>query len=54
MVETIAARLEAAGEGLSPGERIITGVLVPPYEAQAGDTVRLELEALGSVEVRFS
>ena len=54
MVETVAARLEAADEQLSPGERIITGVLVPPYEAQAGDTVRLELEALGSVEVRFS
>jgi 2-keto-4-pentenoate hydratase len=54
MTRAVAARLEAAGEELSPGERIITGVLVPPYEAQPGDTVRLELEALGSVELRFS
>jgi 2-keto-4-pentenoate hydratase len=54
MVDAVAARLEAAGEELSPGERIITGVLVPPYEAHPGDTVRLELEALGGVELRFS
>ena len=54
MVEAVAARLEAAGEQLRPGERIITGVLAPPYEANEGDTVRLELEALGGVELRFS
>jgi 2-keto-4-pentenoate hydratase len=54
MVEAVAARLEAAGEELRPGDRIITGVLAPPHEAQEGDTVRLELEALGSVELRFS
>jgi 2-keto-4-pentenoate hydratase len=54
MVDAVAARLEAAGEQLSAGERIITGVLVTPYEAQPGDTVRLELEALGGVELRFS
>jgi 2-keto-4-pentenoate hydratase len=54
MIEAVASRLEAAGERLSPGERIITGVLVPPYEAEPGDTVRLELDALGSVELRFS
>jgi 2-keto-4-pentenoate hydratase len=54
MIAAVAARLEAAGEQLRPGERIITGVLAPPYEAKEGDTVRLELDALGSVEVRFS
>jgi 2-keto-4-pentenoate hydratase len=54
MVEAVAARLEAAGEELRAGDRIITGVLAPPYEAQEGDTVRLELEALGGVELRFS
>ena len=54
MVEAVAARLEAAGEQLRPGERIITGVLAPPYEAQEGDTVRLELDELGSVQLRFS
>jgi 2-keto-4-pentenoate hydratase len=54
MVDAVAARLEAAGEQLGPGERIITGVLAPPHKAQPGDTVRLELDALGSVELRFS
>jgi 2-keto-4-pentenoate hydratase len=54
MVEAVAARLEAAGEELQPGERIITGVLAPPHEAQEGDIVRLELEHVGSVELRFS
>ena len=54
MVEAVAARLEAAGERLRPGDRIITGVLAPPHEAKEGDTVRLELEALGGVELRFS
>ena len=54
MVEAIARRLEDAGEELRAGERIITGVLAPPHEAAAGDTVRLELEALGGVELRFS
>jgi 2-keto-4-pentenoate hydratase len=54
MIEAVAARLDAAGEALQPGDRIITGVLAPPHEAQAGDTVRLELEALGGVELRFT
>ena len=54
MVEAIARRLEDAGEELRAGERIITGVLAPPHEAAAGDTVRLELEALGGVELSFS
>ena len=35
-------------------DRIITGVLAPPHKASPGDTVRLELEALGSVELSFS
>jgi 2-keto-4-pentenoate hydratase len=54
MVEAVADRLGAAGEHLRPGERIITGVLAPPHPAHPGDTVRLELEALGGVELRFS
>jgi 2-keto-4-pentenoate hydratase len=28
--------------------------LAPPHPAQPGDTVRLELDALGGVELRFS
>ncbi len=54
MVEAVAGRLAEAGEELQPGERIITGVLAPPHTAQLGDTVRLELESLGAVELRFA
>jgi 2-keto-4-pentenoate hydratase len=54
MVDAVAARLEADGERLRPGERIITGVLAPPHKAEPGDTVRLELDALGGVELRFT
>ncbi len=54
MVEAVAGRLAEAGEELQPGDRIITGVLAPPHTAQPGDTVRLELESLGAVELRFA
>jgi 2-keto-4-pentenoate hydratase len=54
MVAAVAARLETAGESLGPGERIITGVLAPPPAVEPGDTVRLELEALGAVELSFA
>jgi 2-keto-4-pentenoate hydratase len=54
MVEAIARRLAATGEELRPGERIITGILAPPHAARPGDTVRLELEAVGAVELRFA
>ena len=54
MIEVVAERLEAAGEELRPGERIITGILAPPYGASAGDAVRLELDSLGGVELRFT
>jgi 2-keto-4-pentenoate hydratase len=53
MVEAVARRLAAAGEELRPGERIITGILAPPHTARPGDMVRLELEAVGAVELRF-
>ena len=54
MVDAVARRLAEADERLSPGERIITGVLAPPHKAEPGDTVRLELDAIGGVELRFS
>ena len=54
MVDAVAGRLAAASERLQPGDRIITGVLAPPHRAQPGDTVRLELETLGGVELRFT
>ena len=54
MVEAVVARLAAAGEQLRAGDRIITGIIAPPHKAEPGDTVRLELESLGGVELRFS
>ena len=54
MVTAISQRLEAAGERLRPGERIITGVIAPPPAVTAGDSVRLEFESLGAVELAFS
>jgi 2-keto-4-pentenoate hydratase len=54
MVEAVAARLAEADEQLQSGDRIITGVLAPPHRPQPGDTVRLELDALGGVELRFA
>jgi 2-keto-4-pentenoate hydratase len=54
MVDAIARRLADAGEALMPGDRIITGVLAPPPAVEAGDRVRLELDAVGAVELAFS
>jgi len=54
MVGVVAGRLAEAGQELHPGDRIITGILAPPHPAQPGDTVRLELDALGAVELHFS
>jgi 2-keto-4-pentenoate hydratase len=54
MVEAAAARLDAVGEELRPGAVVITGVLAPPHTAEPGDTLRLELEAAGAVELHFA
>ena len=53
MVEAVRRRLLDADEDLSPGDRIITGVLAPPHAAHPGDRVRLVLAALGGVELLF-
>jgi 2-keto-4-pentenoate hydratase len=53
MVGVVAGRLAEAGQELHAGDRIITGILAPPHAAQPRDTVRLELDALGAVELRF-
>lgn len=54
MVEVVAGRLADAGEQLEAGQLIITGVLAPPHPAEPGDVVRLEIDGLGGVELRFS
>jgi 2-keto-4-pentenoate hydratase len=53
MVEAVRRRLLAADEDLSPGDRIITGVIAPPHAANPGDQVRLELAELGGVDLLF-
>jgi 2-keto-4-pentenoate hydratase len=54
MVEAVRKRLAAVDEDMLPGQRIITGVLAPPHAAHPGDRVRLELDALGGVELVFA
>ncbi len=54
MIGVVAGRLADAGEHLEAGQRIITGVLAPPHAAKPGDVVRLEIDGLGGVELRFS
>jgi 2-keto-4-pentenoate hydratase len=54
MVGAVASRLNAAGQELGPGERIITGILAPPHLARPGDRVRLEVDELGGVELLFA
>ena len=54
MVEAARKRLAAVDEDMLPGQRIITGVLAPPHAAHPGDRVRLELDALGGVELVFA
>jgi 2-keto-4-pentenoate hydratase len=54
MVGVTAGRLAEVGQELHAGDRIITGILAPPHAAQLGDIVRLELDALGAVELRFA
>ena len=54
MVEVVRRRLAAVDEDILPGQRIITGILAPPHVAHPGDVVRLELEELGGVELRFT
>jgi 2-keto-4-pentenoate hydratase len=53
MVEAVRRRLLDADQELSPGDRIITGVIAPPHAAQPGDRVRLELAELGGVELQL-
>ena len=54
MIEAVRRRLLDADEDLAPGDRIITGVIAPPHAARPGDRVRLELDALGGVELLFA
>lgn len=54
-IVALAARtLEAAGETLDAGDRVIAGALLPPPDVSAGDRVALDLGAIGSIDVSFT
>jgi 2-keto-4-pentenoate hydratase len=50
----LANHLAADGKGLRAGEIVLTGSLVKTVWLQAGDSVVMELDGLGRVEVAFS
>lgn len=53
VIDVIRRNVEAAGEELRPGDRIIAGTLVPPLRVEPGDVVGLDLGPLGLVELAF-
>jgi len=54
MIHVVADTLEAAGERLEAGDRIIAGALAPPPDVQAGQRLALDLGPLGAIEVQLS
>ena len=54
MVHVVADTLEAAGEHLDAGDRIIAGALAPPPDVQPGQRLRLDLGPLGAIEVQLT
>jgi 2-keto-4-pentenoate hydratase len=54
VVLLVAKLLEASGERLHEGDRIIAGSLTPPVEVGPGDHVVVDLGRLGRVEVRVT
>lgn len=53
-VALVAAILEAAGERLEAGDRIIAGTLTPPQPVRAGGSASLDLGDLGSIDIGFT
>jgi 2-keto-4-pentenoate hydratase len=49
----LANHLAARGDGLEAGQLVLTGSLVKTVWLKEGDRVRMELDGLGTVEVRF-
>ena len=54
IVQHLRNLLAAAGERLRAGEVVIAGSVVPAIHVAPGDEVTVEIEPLGSLEVRFS
>lgn len=53
-VTLVAEILEAAGERLEAGDRIISGTLTRPQPVKPGGSVALELGSLGSIDIDFT
>jgi 2-keto-4-pentenoate hydratase len=53
VVMVIAGTLDACGERLAAGDRIIAGSLTPAVPVAPGDSVTLDLGRLGRLELRF-
>ncbi len=53
MVDVVAEALEAAGEHLEAGDRIIAGALAPPPDVAAGQALELDLGPLGAIEIQL-
>jgi 2-keto-4-pentenoate hydratase len=54
VVAGVAARAEAAGEGLCAGDVVICGSLTPIVQVAPGDEVQVTFGPLGTLQVRFS
>ncbi len=48
-----ATTLESLGLGLRPGDVVILGSMVPPIPVEPGQSIRVEVDPLGALEVRF-
>jgi 2-keto-4-pentenoate hydratase len=53
-VALVAEILDAAGEQLEAGDRIIAGTLTPPQQVTAGGSAALDLGDLGSIDIDFT
>ena len=53
MIHAVRDALEAAGESLDAGDRIIAGTLTPPQPVEPGDNVVVDLGRLGRIGVEF-
>lgn len=53
-VALVAEILEAAGEQLEAGDRIISGTLTPPQPVRPGGSAALDLGDLGSIDIHFT
>lgn len=54
MIHAAADTLDAAGERLEAGDRIIAGALAPPPDVQAGQVLKLDLGPLGAIQVQLT